>query len=231
MQKTSRKLKRGEEGEQLVSNELDRDPSFHRLINNLVLLGDNNVSHQIDHILIRENGIFVIETKNHFGKITGLEDDSYWKKTYPCKGRIKTETFHNPLKQNQSHIRVIKRIIGKDYPIYCFVVFVKNNVDELDLFNVCGMQDILKRINLITSDTPLSESMIESIYQTLLDNEAYVNDEMHLESIKKITKDRREHQKQLRMAIEKKICPDCGGILSIVPNGLRCSKCNKLIKI
>lgn len=231
MQKTSRKLKRGEEGEQLVSLTLDKDSSFRRLINNLVLLGDNNISHQIDHILIRENGIFVIETKNHFGRITGLEDDSYWKKTYPYKGRIKTETFHNPLKQNQSHIRIIKRILGKDYPIYCFVVFVRNNVDELDLFNVCGPNDILKRINLITSDKPLSEEVIESIYQTLLDKEAYVNDEMHLESIKKITKDRREYQKQIRIAIEKKICPDCGGILSIVPNGLKCSKCNKLIKI
>ena len=231
MQKTSRKLKRGEEGEQLVSLILDKDSSFHRLINNLVLLGDNNVSHQIDHILIRENGIFVIETKNHFGRITGLEDDSYWKKTYPYKGRVKTETFHNPLKQNQSHIRIIKRVLGRDYPIYCFVVFVRSNVDELDLFNVCGPNDILKRINLITSDKPLSKEVIESIYQTLLDKEAYVSDEMHLESIKKITKDRREYQKKLRTAIEKKICPDCGGTLSIVHNGLRCSKCNKLIKI
>ena len=231
MQKTTRKLKRGEEGEQLVSLTLDKDSSFHRLINNLVLLGDNNVSHQIDHILIRENGIFVIETKNHFGRITGLEDDSYWKKTYPYKGRVKTETFHNPLKQNQSHIRIIKRVLGKDYPIYCFVVFVRSNVDELDLFNVCGPNDILKRINLITSERPLSKEVIESIYQTLLDKEAYLNDEMHLESIKKITKDRREYQKKLRTAIEKKICPDCGGILSIVPNGLKCSKCNKLIKI
>lgn len=231
MQKTSRKLKRGEEGEQLVSLTLDKDSSFRRLINNLVLLGDNNISHQIDHILIRENGIFVIETKNHFGRITGLEDDSFWKKTYPYKGRIKTETFHNPLKQNQSHIRIIKRILGKNYPIYCFVVFVRNNVDELDLFNVCGPNDILKRIDLITSERPLSKEVIESIYQTLLDKEAYVNDEMHLESIKKITKDRREYQKKLRTAIEKKICPDCGGILSIVPNGLKCSKCNKLIKI
>ena len=231
MQKTTRKLKRGEEGEQLVSLILDKDSSFHRLINNLVLLGDNNVSHQIDHILIRENGIFVIETKNHFGRITGLEDDSHWKKTYPYKGRVKTETFHNPLKQNQSHIRIIKRVLGKDYPIYCFVVFVRSNVDELDLFNVCGPNDILKRINLITSERPLSKEVIESIYQTLLDKEAYVNDEMHLESIKKITKERREYQKKLRTAIEKKICPDCGGILSIVPNGLKCSKCNKLIKI
>ena len=231
MQKTSRKLKRGEEGEQLVSLTLDKDSSFHRLINNIVLLGDNNVSHQIDHILIRENGIFVIETKNHYGKITGLEDDSYWKKTYPCKGRIKTETFHNPLKQNQSHIRIIRRTLGKDYPIYCFVVFVRSNVDELDLFNVCGPDDILKRINLITSNKPLSKEVIESIYQTLLDKEAYVNDEMHLESIKKITKDRREYQKQLRTAIEKKICPDCKGKLSIISGNLKCNKCGKVIKI
>ena len=55
------KLKRGEEGERLVASILDADKSFHRLINNLVLLGDNQVSHQIDHILIRSNGIFVID--------------------------------------------------------------------------------------------------------------------------------------------------------------------------
>lgn len=227
----NKKLKRGEQGEQIVAAVLDSDKSFHRIINNLVLLGDNEVSHQIDHILIRNNGIFVIETKNYYGTITGQEDDSYWKKTFPIKGKIKTETFHNPLKQNQSHIRMIKRIIGKDYPIYCFVVFIQNNADGIDLFNVCGPQDILKRINLITIDKSLSETIIESIYHTLLYSEADVNDEMHLENIKRAIKSRREHQKELRIAIEKKICPDCGGILSIVSGGLKCTKCQKFIKI
>ena len=143
--KTSRAIKKGNEGEKIVSDILTKDRSFQRLINNLVLLGDNNVSHQIDHILIRENGIFVIETKNYYGEITGLEDDSYWKKTYLLKGKVKTELFHNPLKQNKSHLRAIKRIIGKNYPIYCFVVFINNNGDKLDLFNVCGPNDLLKR--------------------------------------------------------------------------------------
>ena len=78
-----RKLQRGEQGEQMVAEILSSDPSFHRLINNLVLLGDNQMSHQIDHILIRDNGVFVIETKNYYGKITGQEEDSYWKKTFP----------------------------------------------------------------------------------------------------------------------------------------------------
>ena len=227
----NRKLKRGEQGEQIVAGVLDSDKSFHRLINNLVLLGVNQVSHQIDHILIRSNGIFVIETKNYYGVISGQEDDSYWKKTFPIKGKVKTETFHNPLKQNLSHRRMIKRIIGKDYPIYCFVVFIQNNADGIDLFNVCGPQDILKRINLITIDKPLSEATIESIYNTLLYSEADVNDEMHLANIKKTIKERRDYQKELRVVIEKKICPECGGILSIVSGGLKCTKCKKLIKV
>ena len=63
MAEQTRKLNRGEEGEQLVSLTLDKDSSFHRLINNLVLLGDNNVSHQIDHILIRENGILLLRQR------------------------------------------------------------------------------------------------------------------------------------------------------------------------
>jgi len=226
-----RKLKRGEEGERLVASILDSDKSFHRLINNLVLLGDNQVSHQIDHILIRNNGIFVIETKNYFGNITGGEDDSYWKKSFPYKGRMKVETFHNPLKQNQSHIRMIKRIIGRDYPIYCFIVLVKNNGDGLDLFNVCGPEDILKRINLITIDDPLSESTIESVYNTLLYSEADVNDEMHLANIKKTIKERRDYQKEIRKAIETKICPECGNKLVISDTGLKCPHCGKEIKI
>ena len=229
--RTSRALKKGQEGEKIVSDIITKDHSFQRLINNLVLLGDNNVSHQIDHILIRENGIFVIETKNYYGEITGLEDDSYWKKTYLLKGKVKTELFHNPLKQNKSHIRAIKRIIGKNYPIYCFVVFINSNCDKLDLFNVCSPHDLLKRIKLITIDKPLSKDIIESIYQTLLMNEADVNDEMHLSNIKKTTALRREHQKEIRNAIEKKICPQCGGKLSLINNALKCINCKKIIKI
>ena len=43
----------------------------HRQINNLILLDENEKSHQIDHIEIRENGIFCIETKNYKGWIFG----------------------------------------------------------------------------------------------------------------------------------------------------------------
>ena len=76
--KSCRAIKKGEEGENLIAEILDKDNSYHKLINNLVLLGDNGVSHQIDHILIRPNGVFVIETKNYYGLINGKEEDSFW---------------------------------------------------------------------------------------------------------------------------------------------------------
>ena len=220
-----RAIKRGEEGESIVSSIIEKDASFHRLINNLILLGDNHVSHQIDHILIRENGIFVIETKNYYGEIKGQEDDSYWTRSYFVKGKRRNVLFHNPLKQNQSHIRAVKKVLGRNYPIYTFVVFIQNNADGLDLFNVCNSNTLLARINLITCDKSLSKEEIEQIYNHLLDNEAYLSVDDHLNKIKEVEVSRKDNQKKMRFAIEKRICPDCGKNLLIKGSSLVCPGC------
>lgn len=230
MNKT-RALKKGEEGEKIVDSLLSKDTSFHRLINNLVLLGENNVSHQIDHIFIRSNGIFVIETKNYYGEIKGKEDDSFWTRSFFAKGKIKTASFHNPLKQNQSHIRIIKRLIGRDYPIYCFVTFIQNNAEGLGLFNACNVNDLLNRIKLLTNEKEISKEEIERIYQILLFNEADINNEQHVNKVKEAEKDRKEHQKKMRNAIEKRICPNCGKSLVIKNGQLVCPFCKTIIKI
>ena len=228
---SKRAVKKGEEGENKVITLLETDNHYHRLINNLVLLGQNNISHQIDHILVRKNGIFVIETKNYYGEIKGKEDDSYWTRSYFVKGRIKTVKFNNPIKQNQSHIRNIVRLIGKNYPIYCFVVFTQNNADDIDLFNVCNLNSLLNRINMIVDNVSISKSEIDKIAETLLINEADVNNEQHIEKVKEATANRKEHQKKMREAIEKRICPYCGGQLALTANGLKCIKCTNILKI
>ena len=227
---SSRAIKKGEEGENLVAELLDKDSSYHHLINNLVLLGDNGVSHQIDHILIRPNGVFVIETKNYYGIIEGKEEDSFWTRSYFVKGKVKKATFHNPLKQNQSHIRSIKKIIGRDYPIYCFVVFVQNNAESLALFSACDARSLIQRINLLVSDKSLSKGEIDAINDSLLAKEAYLNTESHVNNIKNAEKSRKDAQKEMRLAIEKKICPKCGNPLILNKNELKCSKCSYKIK-
>ena len=50
---------------------------YHRLINNLLLLDENGKSHQIDHIEIRENGIFCIETKNYIKRKINTTRECY----------------------------------------------------------------------------------------------------------------------------------------------------------
>ena len=227
---SKRAIKKGEEGENLVASILDKDTQYHRLINNLVLLGDNGVSHQIDHILIRPNGVFVIETKNYYGLISGKEEDSFWTRSYFVRGKVKKATFHNPLKQNQSHIRAIKKIIGKDYPIYCFVVFVQNNAESLALFSACDPRNIIQRINLLTNEKTLSQAEIDMINGSLLEKEAYLNAENHISNIKNAEKSRKDAQKETRLAIEKRICPRCGCPLILNKNELKCSKCDYKVK-
>lgn len=228
---SKRALKRGEEGENKVIALLETDKQYHRLINNLVLLGQNNVSHQIDHILIRSNGVFVIETKNYYGDIKGNEDDSYWMRSYFVKGKRKIVKFNNPLKQNQSHIRSIVRLIGKNYPIYCFVVFTQNNVDGIGLFNVCNLDLLESRIKMMVDNVSINKDEIDKIADILLSNEADVNNEQHIENVKEATANRKEHQKKMRDAIEKRICPFCGGQLIINKDGLKCLNCLKIIKV
>lgn len=224
-------IKKGEEGENKVIALLETDNSYHRLINNLVLLGQNNISHQIDHILIRENGIFVIETKNYYGEIKGKEDDSYWTKSYYVKKKLRVVKFNNPLKQNQSHIRSIVRLIGKKYPIYCFVVFTLNNADGIDLFNVCNVDVLLNRIKMMVDNVSISKNEIDETANILLANEADVNNEQHIEKVKEATNSRRDHQKKIREAIEKRICPLCGGKLVLANSSLKCVNCTNLIKL
>ena len=52
-------------------------PKEKYVINDLLLYNDSK-SHQIDHIIIRKTGIFVIETKNYSGQIYGQDNQKEW---------------------------------------------------------------------------------------------------------------------------------------------------------
>lgn len=83
-------------GEKSVAFFLSKlDDTKYKVINNIMLQVGNKTT-QIDHVVVSNYGIFVIETKNYKGWITGNEFDEYWKQTiYKRK-----EKLHNPIKQN-----------------------------------------------------------------------------------------------------------------------------------
>jgi hypothetical protein len=92
-------------GEALVANRLERLNGLHVLINNVTFPIENGTT-QIDHILLTEAGIFVIETKHYSGWIFGNPRDDKWTQAiYRKKSR-----FQNPLHQNYLHLKTVQAL-------------------------------------------------------------------------------------------------------------------------
>lgn len=171
----------------------------HKQINNLVLMDENGKSHQIDHIEIRENGIFCIETKNYKGWIFGLENQDKWTQTLYTE----KHQFLNPLKQNKSHIYHISKVLGSHYKINSIIVFVQNNADRIDIPNVINLNDLKSYLKNFYDGTHYSLEDINNVYEKLINS-----------ANKKITN--REHIKNIKQTqkeINEGVCPRCGGTL------------------
>lgn len=91
---------------------------------NCYLPKDDDTTTEIDVMLIHSTGIFVIESKNYSGWIFGSEQNKTWTQTLHIgKGNIKKEHFYNPIMQNNTHIKWLRKIVGNHVPIYSLIVF------------------------------------------------------------------------------------------------------------
>lgn len=92
-------IKSGVEGERKVKSILENLPDNYTVFQDVTITSEGKDS-QIDNIVIGPNGIFVIETKNHKGKITGSSND--YNLIQYSKNR--TNEFYNPIKQVSTHV-------------------------------------------------------------------------------------------------------------------------------
>jgi hypothetical protein len=77
----------------------------HVLLNNVTLNMESGTT-QIDHVLIADTGIFVIETKHYQGWIYGSPNQSQWTQViYKKKSR-----FQNPIRQNYGHLKTLQSL-------------------------------------------------------------------------------------------------------------------------
>ena len=116
---------KGSLGEKQVSKLLQSlDPDRFVLLNDLYIPRKNGTTTQIDHVLISDKGLFVIETKNYNGWIFGSQNSKYWTQViYKRK-----EKFYNPIWQNSGHIKELRHFLGDSYnglPMYSIIVFGK----------------------------------------------------------------------------------------------------------
>mgnify|MGYP001256601964 CR=1 FL=1 len=107
-------------GEKSVATILSLLPSDkYKIINDLLIEVDGRTI-QIDHLVVSIYGIFVIETKNYKGRITGSDNSDYWTKNMFGN----KYTFYNPIRQNKSHVLALSKQLGfslnKFIPIIVF---------------------------------------------------------------------------------------------------------------
>ncbi len=103
-----RAARKGRRGEKIVAKELARlGRKDYIVINDLLVPSPNGRTSQIDHVVVSTRGIFVIETKSHAGRISGSENSQYWQQHLSSQ----TKTFYNPVLQNRSHLRAVRKLL------------------------------------------------------------------------------------------------------------------------
>jgi len=200
---------KGELGETAVSRELNRLDSSFSILNDLMIQNENASTSQIDHVVLSEYGIFVIETKNFQGWIFGKEQSEQWTQViYHTK--IK---FRNPVKQNWSHIYALKNTL-KDFPNIRYipiVAFVGSATlkDVTSKTPIVYASDLLMEIqNQCSCEKSLSPENIAKIKEILLSGNIVGKKERkaHVREIQKATKMKEYKAENL-------ICPKCNGTL------------------
>lgn len=103
-------LRKGKAGEKMVSRQLAKLKKKEFLVlNDIMIKSAAGRTSQIDHVVVSTRGIFVVETKSHAGRISGHESAQYWQQHLSSQSR----SFYNPLLQNKSHLRALRRLIPK----------------------------------------------------------------------------------------------------------------------
>ena len=192
----------GDEGERRVERVLKSSISnkvSHRQINNVTIVDENGYSHQIDHVEIRENGVFCIETKNYKGWIFGQENQEMWMQTLYNGEKHR---FRNPLKQNNSHVYHLNQVLNGKYKIFSVVVFVQNNADKIDIPNVINLCDLKNYLANFHSGVRYSEFEMDMIQAKIMAANKMLSNAQHVENIRTQLRD-----------LDNNICPRCKSTL------------------
>ncbi|MGL4821004.1 MAG: nuclease-related domain-containing protein, partial [Bacilli bacterium] len=97
----------GMAGEYIVTKELEKLPGDkYRVLKNLYLSHGWGTT-QIDHVVVSQYGIFVVEVKNFTGVVYGKENANQWTQFV---GKRKNY-FQNPIHQNYAHVQAVKAIL------------------------------------------------------------------------------------------------------------------------
>ena len=196
---------KGKWGEMKVAGILSLLPEDDYKIINDVIIQTNGYTSQIDHIVVSIYGIFVIETKNYSGWITGYENSKQW--TQNIFGH--KNSFYNPIKQNKSHILALKNelyIIEDNFiPIIAFSGNCSLKVEtKTPIIYISQIYSEIKRHTEIKFDKTQIDGIVERIKAININSP-----DMRQQHVVEI----RNNVMREALDVQKGICPKCGAPL------------------
>ncbi len=111
---------------------------------NLYLPIANDMTSEIDIVLITKKGIFVIENKNFRGSIYGAEQKEYWAQYL----RGKKFEFYNPFFQNATHIKYLKNFVNYKKIKYWSIVVFSDKCKKIKVYTQGKRRRIVTQRNL-----------------------------------------------------------------------------------
>lgn len=158
---TSSELK-GEVGERLTSAIAHIDIPEAIVMRDVLIDGYEDMTSQIDLLLIGEKGVYVAEVKMYTdAKIYGDGKKNKW---YYYRAGKKYE-FYSPIKQNKNHIKYLKELLKDfgDMPYFSLIVLlcdnfkisnINENLDEPDTVILSSVLKLRKAMKLISKGKP-----------------------------------------------------------------------------
>ncbi|MBU2923469.1 NERD domain-containing protein [Colwellia sp. 1_MG-2023] len=184
------------------------DKNMYHLIKNVTLpTFINNIEQgttQIDHIIVSQYGIFVVETKNMKGWIFGGENQKQWtQQIYRHKSK-----FQNRLHQNYKHVKTLESCLFTDNnsgntPIFSVIIFIgdstfKSKMPDNVRFARGGIRYIKSKTDIVFN-TEETQSIIEQIESGRLEY-SFKTNRQHVKHVKEI----------IQAKTHSKLCSKCG---------------------
>lgn len=175
-------------GELWTKQALSKLPKDKYTILNDVFIKTNDQTHQIDHVVVSQYGIFSIETKQYNGYITGSKYDKNWIRHL---GRKKIY-YTNPIRQNYGHVKALAELLNVDeskvFNLVCIPSRAKLNikhdgelvnhftiVDNIASYHENIINNPNEIVNIITSsnisDKSIKKGHIRNIRENIIDKD------------------------------------------------------------
>jgi hypothetical protein len=172
-------------GEILVRREIMNNFSSKSwyLFNNVTLRTENGTT-QIDHILISQYGVFVIETKHYKGWLFGDANSKKWTQVifgYKYK-------FQNPLHQNYKHIKIVQSTLDflPSEQVTGLVVFTGDaEFKTSQPSNVYSLKSLINHLNSLENEV-LSHNKIQFCVGRIEYNRLELTKETDIEHIRNL---------------------------------------------